>query len=157
MKHSREEVIQRTIREYELLDKVLAGLTADEWNRLVPRPETKDAWTIKDAVAHITHWKADVVRKIRKQRIPIEERGLMINDGNHLIFMRWHDRPNQVVLAWHRKVQHDLLEALREVPEEWFSGKEHNEQWPYDLDGHSSFHRVKDIERAINQHLADEK
>jgi hypothetical protein len=149
MQHTREEVIKRTLQEYELLDKLLASLKAKDWDRLLLRPETKDPWTVKDAVAHITHWKADVIRKIRKQRLPKDERGLLINDGNHLIYIRWHDRPFQDVFAWHKKVQTDLLEALRTAPDEFFSKKDRNEQWPYDLDGHSAFHRVKDIERAL--------
>ncbi len=148
MKHNREEVIQRTVREFELLDGILASLDEQGWNQLVPRPETKDPWTVKDAVAHITHWKMDVVRKIHKQRVPVEERGLGINAGNHLVFLRWHARTPQEVLAWHRQVQEDLLAALREAPEEWFSGRERTEQWPYDLDGHSAWHRIRDIQRS---------
>jgi hypothetical protein len=149
MQHTREEVIKRTIQEFELLDKLLVSLKADDWNRLLLRPETKDPWTVKDAVAHITHWKADVIRKIKKQRLPTEERGLLINDGNHLIFARWHDRPYLDVLAWHRQVQSDLLDALRNGPDEFFTKKDRNEEWPYDLDGHSASHRVKDIERVL--------
>ena len=71
--------------------------------------ESKDPWTIKDAAAHITHWKADVGRIARGERKPSEERGF----------------------------------------EKWFSGKERGPDWPGDLDGHSSYHRLKDIERAL--------
>jgi hypothetical protein len=46
-------------------------------------------------------------------------------------------------------VQQDVLSALREAPEDWFSGKERRQEWPYDLDGHSSWHRVKEIERVL--------
>jgi len=149
MRHSRKQVIKRAIREFELLDQLVANLTDGDWERPLLRPESKDPWTVKDVLAHITHWKADVARSIRRKRIPPEERGLNINAGNHLIYMRWRDRPPQEVLAWHRQVQEDLLAALREAPEAWYSGKERNPQWPFDLDGHSSYHRVKDIERAL--------
>jgi hypothetical protein len=149
MRHNREEVIERTIREFELLDHLVASLSNEDWERLLLRPETKDPWTVKDALAHITHWKADVVRSARRQPIPPEERGLGETDGNHLIYMRWRDRSPQEVLAWHRQVQEDVLVALREAPEEWFSGKERRLEWPFDLDGHSTYHRVKDIERAL--------
>jgi hypothetical protein len=149
MRHNREEVIERTIREFELLDHLVASLSNEDWERLLLRPETKDPWTVKDALAHITHWKADVVRSARRQPIPPEERGLGETDGNHLIYMRWRDRSPQEVLAWHRQVQEDVLAALREAPEEWFSGKERRLEWPFDLDGHSTYHRVKDIERAL--------
>ncbi len=60
-----------------------------------------------------------------------------MNDYNHLIYERWHDRSPHEVLAWHRQVQEDLLTALREAPDEWFSVKERGESWPFDIDGHS--------------------
>ena len=149
MRHDREEVVERTIREFELLDHLVSGLADEDWGRLVPRPETKEPWTVKDALAHITHWKADAARAARGQRRPPEERGLPENVANHLIYMRWCNRYPQEVLAWHRQVQGDLLAALRAAPEEWFSGRDRRTEWPYDLDGHSAYHRTKDIERAL--------
>ena len=149
MRHKREEVIERTIREFELLDKLVANLTDEDWELLLPRPETKDPWTVKDGLAHITHWKANMARSARRQPIPPEERGLGESEGNHLIYMRWRDRSPQEVLAWHRQVQEEALKALREAPEEWFSGRERRARWPFDLDGHSTYHRVKDIEQAL--------
>ncbi len=151
MRHTRQKVINRTIKEFELLDHLVANLTAEEWDRLLLRPETKDPWTVKDALAHITHWKADVARSARKQRKPVEERGLNISQGNHLVYMRWHKRSAQEVLAWHRQVQKDVLAALKEAPEEWFSGRERAPDWPGDLLGHSAYHRVKDMEQALNK------
>ncbi len=149
MRHQRDEVIARTIREFEQLDQLIANLTNEEWERFVPRPETKDPWTVKDAVAHITHWKADIARSAKRMRRPPEERGLNINDGNHLIYVRWHDRPPQEVLAWHRQVQQEVLAALKNAPETWFTGRERNEDWPYDLEGHSAYHRTRDVERVL--------
>lgn len=149
MYHNREEVIERTIREFELLDHLVADLSNEDWERLLLRPETKDPWTVKDALAHITHWKADVARSARGQQRPPEERGLNYNDGNHLIYLRWHDRSPKEVLTWHRQVQEDVLAALRAAPEEWFSGRERRQEWPYDLDGHSAHHRTRDIARAL--------
>jgi hypothetical protein len=149
MRHKREEVIQRTIREFELLDHLVASLTNEEWETPLLRPETKDPWTVKDAVAHITHWKADVTRSATRQKQPPDMRGLGTNDGNHIVYLRWHDRSPQEVLAWHRQVQADLLAMLRSIPDKWFDGRERTPEWPYDLDGHSEYHRVKDIERAL--------
>ena len=149
MQHNREEVIQRITQEYELLDQLVANLTDEDWEQPVLRSEGKDAWTVKDALAHITHWKADVARSARGQRRPPEERGLGETDGNHLAYLRWKDRSPQEVLTWHRKVQQNVLTALRTAPEEWFSGKERRVEWPYDLDGHSTDHRGKDIARAL--------
>jgi len=151
MRHGRQEVIKRTIEEFELLDHLVKDLTGEEWDRLIARPETKDPWTVKDTLAHITHWKADVVRMIKKQPVPVEEKGLNITDGNHLVYSRWRDRSPEDVLAWYRQVQAEVMAALKEAPDEWFSGKEHKPEWPSDLDGHSSYHRVKDIEQALKK------
>jgi hypothetical protein len=151
MRHNREEVIQRTIREFELLDHLIADLTDEEWNRPLLRSESKEPWTVKDALAHITHWKADVARVARRQHKPIEERGLTINEGNNLVYVRWRDRSPQEVLAWHRQVHEVVLAALQEAPEEWFCGRERGLDWPDDLDDHSSYHRVKDIEQILNK------
>jgi hypothetical protein len=151
MRHNRENVIQRTIQEFELLDRLVANLTGEEWDRLLLRPESKDPWTVKDALAHITHWKANLARIARRQRRPTDERGLNANQINHLVYLRWNDRSPQDVLAWHRQVQQDVLAALQEAPEESFIGREHAPDWPGDLDSHSTFHRVKDIEWALNQ------
>ena len=149
MKHTREEVLQRTIREFEQLDNLVANLTEEQWARGLPRPEGKDPWTVKDVLAHITHWKADSMRKIKGLPQPVEERGLGETDGNRLIYLRWRDRSPQEVLAWHRQVQQEVLEALRSAPEAWFTRRERRAEWPYDLDGHSADHRVKDIKRVI--------
>ena len=151
MRHTREEVIKRIIQEFERLDHLVNNLTDEDWNRLLTRSETKDPWTVKDALAHITHWKADVVRKIKKQPIPVEEKGLNWTDGNRLIYERWRDRSPQEVLAWHRQIQADVLVALQSAPEAWFSDRERRPEWPFDLDGHSSYHRVKDIEHALKK------
>jgi uncharacterized damage-inducible protein DinB len=151
MRHSREEVLKRTIREFKRLDDLVRGLTDEEWNRLLSRPETKDPWSVKDTLAHITHFKADVVRKIKKRPIPVEVKGLSETDENHLIYARWRERSPQDVLAWHRQVQDDVLAALQDTPEKWFRGREHRPEWPFDLDGHSSYHRVKDIEHALKK------
>ena len=155
MRHEREEVIQRTIREFELLDHLVASLTDQDWKLFVPRPEAKEAWTVKDALVHITHWKADAARSARKQPRPLEERGLQEIDGNQLIYLRWRDSTPRQILAWHRQVQQDVLAALREAPEEWFSGRERRLEWPFDLDGHSAIHRIKDIQQALTAKPGD--
>ncbi len=149
MRHSRAKVIERTIREYKLLDRLVSKLTNEQWKRPLLRPETKDPWTVKDALAHLTHWKANVARSARRQPRPPEERGLDVTAGNRLIYRRWRRRSPREVLAWHRQVQKDVLAALREAPAEWFSKRDRSPDWPYDLLGHSAFHRVKDIERAL--------
>jgi hypothetical protein len=149
MKHSREELIERAKREFMKLDQLVEGLREEDWDLLVPRPEGKDPWTLKDALAHITYWKADVIRSIHRQRRPDDQQALSETEANHFIYMRWHKRSWQEVLAWHRRVQEELLQALRTATEDWFSRRERRPEWPYDLDAHSTFHRSRDIERAL--------
>jgi hypothetical protein len=151
MRHTREEVIKRTVQEFERLDHLVNNLTEEDWNKPLTRPETKDPWTVKDTLAHITHWKADMVRKAKKQPVPVEEKGLNWTDGNHLIYERWRDSSPQEVLAWHRQVQADLLAVLHNAPEKWFNGRERRNEWPFDIDGHSNYHRVNDIESALKK------
>jgi hypothetical protein len=149
MRHNREEVVGRVTREFELLDSLVARFTEEDWEYAVPRPDTRDPWTVKDALAHITYWKANTLRAIKKERRPPEERGLVLEETNRLVWLRWRDRPAHEVVEWHRQVQQELLAALNEAPDEWFSGKEHGEPWPFDIDGHSAYHRVRDLEAAV--------
>jgi hypothetical protein len=149
MRHTRAEVIKRANHEFRLLDRLVAGLTAAEWKNAVPRSETKDPWTVKDALAHITHWKEGVTLSARGQRRPPEESKLNITDGNRLVYTRWRRRSAREVLLWHRQVHVDLLAALRAAPDRWYSRRDRSPDWPFDLDGHSAEHRVKDIQRAL--------
>jgi len=151
MLHTRKEVIRRVVDEFEQLDELVKNLSDDDWGRPLPRPETKDAWTVKDALAHVTHWKADTLRKILRQPVPEEEKGLNETDGNRLIYLRWRDRSPREVMEWHRQVQQDVVAALQEAPEGFFSQRERRPEWPFDLDGHSNYHRVKDIEEALKK------
>ena len=149
MPHTRAEVIKRATREYRQLDRLVAKLTPAQWKRPVPRPETRDPWTVKDTLAHITYWKAGVVLSARRLRRPPEESRLEITALNRLIYKRWHARPAREVLAWHRQVQRELLVALRAAPTAWFTRPSRSSTWPFDLDGHSEEHRLKDIQRAL--------
>jgi hypothetical protein len=149
MIHDREEVIERMIEEFKLLDHLVTGFTDKDWDQLLLRPETKDPWTVKDALAHITHWKADVARSVGGQVRPPEERGLGTNEANHLIYLRWHNRSPQEILTWHWQVHQDVLAVLKAAPDRWFSGRERKPDWPYDLEGHSAFHRLRDIGRVL--------
>jgi hypothetical protein len=149
MKHTREDVIARTSKEFAELERLLQSLRPADWRRPVPRPETKDPWTVKDSLAHILHWKEHTARVLRGEKRPRELRGLEVNDINRLIYDRWKGTPPADVLAWHRRVQGEVMQTLRTVPAERFSRREHGPDWPGDFTSHSAWHRVRDIETAV--------
>jgi hypothetical protein len=149
MRHTRDEVTARAQREFEALDGLVARLRPEDWRRRVPRPETRDPWTVKDALAHVVYWKEHTARVIRGERRPPEARGLEVGELNRLIYQRWRDRSTEDVVAWHREVHADVMRTLAAAPEERFGGRERSPQWPGDLDGHSAEHRIKDIEKAL--------
>src|SRR5215510_6396710 len=149
MRHTRAEVIARTRREFPRLDRVVRRLGPADWKRWVPRPPTRDPWTVKDALCHILYWKEHSARVVRGERRLPEMRGLDVNQINRLIYERWRDRPVRELLAWHRRVHADVVKSLAGRPEEWFRRRERSAEWPLDFDGHSAAHRVKDIEAAL--------
>jgi hypothetical protein len=149
MTHTREEVIHRAEREYELLEELVARLSASDWKLPLGRPEGKDPWTVKDAFAHIIYWKAGVARTARGEHLPADEKGLQWNERNHVVYLKFRSLSPQEIIAWHRQVHQDVIAALKEAPEVWFSGRKRGADWPSDLDGHSAKHRVKDIERVL--------
>jgi hypothetical protein len=81
MRHIRKQVVSRTRREFAELDRLVARLRPADWTRRVPRPPTRDAWTVKDALAHIVYWKEHTARVIRGERRPPEMRGLDVGAG----------------------------------------------------------------------------
>lgn len=151
VRHSRREVIERTRREFDQLDRLITQLKPADWRRLVPRPEAKDPWTVKDALAHIVRWKEHTARVIRGEKRPPELRGLEVNPINRIVFERWHERRPAEVVAWHRRIQDDVMRTLISTPEEFFSRKERGPDWPGDFTSHSAWHRVRDIEATIKR------
>jgi hypothetical protein len=149
MRHTRKAVIARTRAEFARLDRLVTRLRPADWRRRVPRPEARDPWTVKDALAHIVYWKEHTTRVIRGERRLPEMRGLDVNQINRLIYARWRRRLPHEVVAWHRRVHADVLRTLASAPAGWFGRRERSPQWPGDLDGHSATHRVKDIEAAL--------
>ena len=149
MRHTKKGVIARTRREFAVLDRLVARLRPADWERRVPRPPTRDPWTVKDALAHIVYWKEHSARVFRGERRLPEMRGLDVEQINRLVYTRWRRRrPNEVV-AWHRRVHTEVLKTLAANPPVWFSRRQRSPQWPLDFDGHSAGHRMDDIEAGL--------
>jgi hypothetical protein len=149
MRHTREDVIERSQQEFARLNLVVKRLGAADWRRRVPRPEAKDPWSIKDALAHIVYWKAHSARVFRGEKRPPDMRGLEVNQINALVYRRWRNRRPADVVAWHKQVHADVIRTLRDRPDEWFGRRERSSDWPGDFVGHSAWHRVRDIEAAL--------
>ena len=149
MRHTRRSVVGRTRREYAALDRLVTRLRPADWKRRVPRPEARDPWTVKDALAHIVYWKAHTARVFRGERRLPEMRGLDVNQINRLVYERWRRRSPRAVVAWHREVHADVLRTLARTSAAWFGRRERSPHWPGDFDGHSAAHRVRDLEAAI--------
>jgi len=149
MRHTRKEVVARTRREFAALDRLVARLRPADWKRRVPRPPTRDPWTVKDALAHIVYWKEHSARVFRGERRLPEMRGLDVNQINRLVYRRWRRRPPSELQAWHRRVHTDVLTTLARNPAAWFGRRQRSPQWPMDFDGHSAAHRMHDIEAAL--------
>lgn len=112
MRHTRRGVLVRARREFARLDRVVARLRPADWKRPVPRPPTRDPWTVKDALAHILYWKEHTLRVIRGERRLPEMQGLEIDQINHLVYERWRHRPAGEVVKWHRRVHEAALETI---------------------------------------------
>jgi uncharacterized damage-inducible protein DinB len=149
MRHTKRGVIARTRREFTILDRLVRRLRAADWKRRVPRPPTRDPWTVKDALAHIVYWKEHSARVFRGERRLPEMRGLDVNAINRLIYRRWRRRQPRELVAWHRQVQKDVLKTLAANPPAWFSRRDRSPKWPLDFDAHSADHRRDDIEAAL--------
>jgi uncharacterized damage-inducible protein DinB len=149
MRHTRRQVLARARREFARLDRLVRRLRPADWKRRVPRPATRDPWTVKDALAHIVYWKEHTARVIRGERRPPELRGLGWHQINRAVYERWRRRSPREVVAWHRRVQAEVLRTLAGRPEEWVARRERSAEWPADLDRHSAAHRRKDIEAAL--------
>jgi hypothetical protein len=143
------EMLALTQREFEALDALVARLAPADWSRPVPRPETRDPWTVKDAVAHVVYWKQSTARYIRGERRPPEDKGLNGTDLNHKVYLRWRRRSPKDVVAWHHEVHEEVLAALKARPESYFSGRHRKPGWLGDLHSHSAGHRRRDIEAAL--------
>ena len=151
MRHTRKTVVARTRREFASLDRVVRRLRPADWKRPVPRPEGRAPWTVKDALAHILYWKGHTCRVFRGEKRVPEMRGLGIDQINRKIYSRWRRRQPAALVAWHRRVQAEVIKTLAKTPTEFFSRKNRGHEWPADFDGHSEAHRIKDIEAALQE------
>lgn len=150
VKHTRASVIKKVETEYKALDRAVRALLPEGLGRPVPgfgarARVRRERWTYQDALAHILAWKSWQVGALRHDPLDPEMRGLPIDRKNRLIYERWHSRPAEDMVAWHRRIHRDALRTLRSLPAEAFRAKR-SAYWPNDLVGHSEAHRKRHLE-----------
>ncbi|MBI3521710.1 MAG: maleylpyruvate isomerase N-terminal domain-containing protein [Chloroflexi bacterium] len=153
IRHTRAATLARVRGEWRALDKVLSGLTPTDFRRPVFQSETKESWTIKDAIAHVTAWKWNVHASLVKGPRPYPSAGT-VHATNKRIYERWLRTSGRAVVADARAAHEAVVKALRAMPADYFSGKTHSVHWPFDLVGHSTEHRVRHLERTLGNKTA---
>lgn len=148
--HTRDSVLERVTYEYGALESAISELGGADWEQVLAKREGEDLWTVKDSLAHITYWNANLARRIRGQRRTSGEAlPKSVKESNHVVYDEWKDRPLSDVLEWHRTVQVDLVQALRDAPDTLFSKRQRARTWPRAAVGHSVEHRLKDLEKPF--------
>ena len=153
-RHTKRDTIARVQAEYRALDRVVSRLGEGGLREVVPgfgaRARIKrERWLAKDALAHIVEWKRQALRGIRREASDPRLRGLPIDRKNRVLYERWHRRPASAVIAYHRAVHREILEALRARPEAYYRDPPRSPYWPNDLIGHARGHRVRHLERTL--------
>jgi len=149
-RHSKRSVIARTERQHRALDRLVRRLRPSDFRRRVFDDEAPVAWTVKDALAHITAWKDAGRRSLARQHQPAEFRGTVESKRNLQVYEHWRHRSAAEVVAAHRAVHRETMATLRALPEDRFSGLARHPEWPRLLDGHLAEHRER-IAAAIRE------
>ena len=93
----------------------------------------------------VRHTRASVIARVEAEYRSLDKlvRQLEPADFDRPAFAGWTVKDALAhVVAW-------KAQALRELPDEFFSGRERSTLWPADLDSHSAEHRKRHIARAL--------
>ena len=151
MIHTKRRTLARIEAEYRALDRAVRRLAPADFRRPAFQAEARERWTVKDALAHIVWWKANMHRAITKAPQRPGWSKLTVRQANKKIYDEWHRTSPRELVAWHRAAHRALLASLRRLPEVYFSGRRRSGEWPFDLVGHSAEHRTRHIERAVER------
>jgi len=113
-----QEVLERTEFEWDLLQKALSGLSADQL--LTHR---REGWSTKDELAHLAAWARGLAALVRKQRryppmgLPEDAAPNIvgIERMNQYIYERNRDVPLKEVLAELEAAHEDALAAVADL------------------------------------------
>ena len=153
--HNKAETIARVEAEYRALDATVRRLGANGLGEPIPgfgarARKRRERWRRKDSFAHIVYWKEHSLRALRralgrKEPFDLEMRGKTVDAQNRILYLRWRDRPARDVVAYHRTIQRQISKAMRALPAAYYA-KRFSSLWPYDLAGHSTWHREHHLE-----------
>jgi len=149
VKHTRASVIKRAEAEYAALDAIVRRLKPADFDRPAMREDAPLRFTVKDVLAHVTAWKWRDVRRITRDRSPVQlyeaPYGKTTREMNAAIYARSHRTPAKAIVAEHRAAHRAILKALRDAPREHFA-KRWSPHWPDDTVGHIASHRRLHLE-----------
>lgn len=149
IRHRRDGVIARVQAEWDALSVLVRSSRPEDLEAIVFQRESPQMWTAKDVVAHVTEWKREGNRALTKRPRPPYQKNETLRATNARIHAEWRDRPIADVLAEAECVHQAVIEALRALPEDFFSERERSPLWPYDLAGHVAEHGRKHLERVL--------
>jgi hypothetical protein len=175
---SRDAVINAAVAAFTRLDDVIGAVRPSALDApMLFASESIDAWRIKDAVAHVTHYKARAVHRLKGRAnnardgdldgywdpdewaaleaadrvLPrLDERTRRRHGLNHLVYERWRDRSAREVLAWHRRVHEHVMSVLRDGPDEWFGPSGRLPRVAIGEFAHHLDTHLRDIRRALS-------
>ena len=149
--HTRNSVIERVETEFEALEAVIASMSDQDFDRPSFLRFRREDWTIKDAISHVSAWARAMVRSLEGKPRRQPGTALPVNATNAAVYAEWHDRSPAEVVAELRSVRAAAIAALRQRPDEFFSGRARSPRWPGDLTGHVREHRVRHVEEPLRR------
>jgi hypothetical protein len=122
---TKSEVLDAIRTTRQALEEQLAPLTAEQ----VTQPGVNGAWTVKDALAHITWWEQYMLRRLRTGHDELGYGGAVdpqaVTDrANAEVYAANHDRPLAEVRAAFDSSYQDVLALVEALPEEEFMREE---------------------------------
>jgi hypothetical protein len=146
-------------REYERLNDVLKGLSAETMERPAFDPEFGSAsWTVKDLLVHMAAWKRNAIRvleMVKSDPSSVPSAGtpdvildIDVDEFNRETYERWKGRSLDEALAEHRAAHQDLMSGLDSLPSEQIPQPTSRNIWPYPAIWHVKMHRM-DIVDAV--------
>ena len=114
---TRDELLQHMEQNRTELNALLEGVSADG----LTRPGACDDWSVKDVLAHISRWEAEVIKVLFQAQHGAKPQSEVFNPDylkvNDLWYQEAKDRPLERVLEDFSSVRAQLVRRLKDFPE----------------------------------------